>query len=163
MVWVSVRGSNGLLWIIDGSDAERLGHGACSWKRYIGCWGPYTAGCGAAYPGYCPHSGEDTKPGEHSWAAWELEYTTGPEKSQLGSLMKDRSKPGGNRGTSGSEMVFRVCVLWLSWLRTGDKPESTDPWGTFSQDEASRACKSWAVTGWPWLDQSLPGACIIVL
>ena len=77
--------------------------------------------------------------------------------------MKDRSNPGGNRGIPGSEIELRVCVFWLSWLRTGDSPMSTGPWDTLSQDEASKACNSWVVMGAPWCCQSLPVDCIIVL
>jgi hypothetical protein len=51
--------------------------------------------------------------------------------------MKDRSKPGGNNGKSGSDrVVFKLCEFWLSWLRTGDKPISTDPWDTFNHGDS---------------------------
>ena len=61
---------------------------------------------------------------------------------------------------SGSDRELSVCELWLSWLRTGDKPKSTVPRGTFIHAAASKACMSWVVIGAPWLCQSLPDGCM---
>lgn len=91
--------------------------------------------------------------GEVSWG--EFSYLDGAGGFQVASA-KERSKLGGNTGMSSSEKELRVCELWLSWLRTGDKPKSTVPGGMFIHADASRAILSWVVAGATWPRQSLP-------
>lgn len=90
-----------------------------------------------------------------SWAIMD------PALSQVGSYdVKDRSKPG---GSSGSENELRVRVLWLSWLKTGDNPMSTDPWVVLVQWKASTVEKSWADENKVWASHSLLQVCTYVL
>ena len=53
-----------------------------------------------------------------------------------------------------------MCELWLSWLRTGDKPKSTAEEGMSSHADAFNASSSW----WKvWPCHSLLGSCMKVL